>query len=64
MKFVKHALLSIELILFGSMAASIPMNKTSQTNVGQQQVKTKKIFHSGKVKAQKPAHIKSGEKSI
>lgn len=44
------------------MAASTPMNTTSQTNVGQQQVKTKQISHAGKVKAKKAAHIKSGAK--
>lgn len=64
MKFVKYALLSIALISFGSMAASTPMNTTSQTNVGQQQVKTKQISHAGKVKAKKAAHIKSGAKKV
>ncbi|HGJ5876492.1 MAG TPA: hypothetical protein ACHBX0_09035 [Arsenophonus sp.] len=41
MKFVKCELLSLALISFGSMAVSIPMNINSQTNVGQQQEKTK-----------------------
>ncbi|MFS1538976.1 MAG: hypothetical protein ACL7BU_10040 [Candidatus Phlomobacter fragariae] len=59
MKFVKYALLSIALISFGSMAVSTPMNTNSQTNVGQQQVKTKKISHTGKVKVKKASHIKS-----
>lgn len=61
MKFVKYALLSIALISFGSMAASTPMSTTSQTNV-EQQAKTKQISHTGKVKAKKASHIKSGAK--
>ncbi|HGJ5856829.1 hypothetical protein QE197_14240 [Arsenophonus nasoniae] len=62
MKFVKYALLSIALISFGSMAASTPMNTSSQTNVGQKQVKNKQISHTSKVKAKKASHIKSGAK--
>ncbi|HGJ5873318.1 MULTISPECIES: hypothetical protein [Arsenophonus] len=62
MKFVKYALLSMALISFGSMAASTPMNASGQTNAGQQQVKTKQISHTGKVKAKKASHIKSGAK--